>query len=234
MSKKFILLALLCFASPYISQARDANEKSYHGAHSGEYDYLVYAVTWQPTFCLLYPDSQSCKSYRANFYTHGIWPYFKSNAESKNRHPSYCVSSPGCIKSSACSLSKDSYLSLITNKDFRKLVPPQPKDLMLHEWKKHGTCYGKNQTEYFSSFYTLRDVVVYDNKFIQSVQKTVPFNEMKNWFPKNTRFRCEEKHGKQYLFEVFYLLNRQGQPYYDDQELQIGKECTATEIVIPG
>ncbi|WP_392421756.1 hypothetical protein [Edwardsiella piscicida] len=92
--KYFLLLLLLCVSGSLY--ALDKDEQDLPGLPSGAYDYLVYAVTWQPTFCLLNPAAPGCKAYRADFYTHGIWPYFLSTEQSANRHPSNCIQSPGC------------------------------------------------------------------------------------------------------------------------------------------
>ncbi|MDA6076996.1 hypothetical protein O0544_12580 [Edwardsiella anguillarum] len=158
-----LLLSLLCVSGSLY--ALDKDEQDLPGLPSGAYDYLVYAVTWQPTFCLLNPTAPGCKAYRADFYTHGIWPYFLSTERSANRHPSHCIQSPGCPTGSSCTLLPEVIDTLLQDTAFRKIVSAQPEGLMKHEWSKHGTCLGSGQREYFTRFTQLRSAVKYDDEF---------------------------------------------------------------------
>lgn len=53
--------------------ALDANEEI-TPAEAG-YRYLVYSVTWQPSFCKLKPATAGCDHPPTKFLNHGIWPY---------------------------------------------------------------------------------------------------------------------------------------------------------------
>lgn len=227
--------------------ALDPWEVSDEGAKSGEYSFLVYAVTWQPTFCLL-KGSEGCKNDEAKFYVHGIWPYFsyqKQKEEGKdnthvyyNYHPANCTVSPGCAdQNGACPLTDNSRSLLLENQDFQNNVTSVPQGLMEHEWKKHGTCYGGDQNKYFTDFYKFRDKVVRYNKeeFSRAEGQSKPFAEIKSWFPANVRFRCDVKDNVQYLYEVFYLVDREGNAFTDNsaKPLQIGKPCELKQTMIP-
>ena len=59
------------------------------------------------------------------------------------------------------------------------------------------------------------------------------FSELRRLFPPNTSFRCFIKDGKQYLHEVFYLIDRQGAPYTADTTLQIGTACLEQPTYVP-
>jgi ribonuclease I len=213
--------------------ALDKNEESIEGARSGTYNYLVYAVTWQPTFCLINKNDESCKRYDAGFYTHGIWPYLKSTAQKNNRHPSYCTASPGCAQHQACPLEASVLSHLMNDSGFFHLVAAAPERLLQHEWQKHGTCYGKDQASYFNDFKEMRKAVKYNDAFNKAIGTTLPLIKLKSWFPPNAHFRCAIKDGHQYLFEVFYLIDNQGQPYTEESLLQIGSSCDQTAITIP-
>ncbi len=236
---------MLIFFAPV--QAKDAWEVSKEGAKSGEYSFLVYALTWQPTFCLL-QNSPGCKKDGDRFYVHGIWPYFSYQQQKNdgkdnsqlfyNYYPEKCIESLGCYdKSHSCSLSIQSLTLLLENKKFRKTVTSSPNDLMIHEWRKHGTCYGSDQYGYFTDFYKLRDKVVQynKNKFLLAIGKGVYFGDIKSWFPSNVRFRCAINNNKQYLYEILYLIDRDGNAFNDKSKklLQIGSPCEYKETVIP-
>ncbi|EAN2945085.1 ribonuclease [Salmonella enterica] len=215
------------------AQALDKKEKELIGMNSGQYDFLVYALTWQPTYCVLYSADQNCKEIRSDFYTHGIWPYFKTTQESNNIHPSYCIQSSGCAEKKACSLTDDVITNILIDDNFRLILAKHPENLMKHEWEKHGTCYGKNQYEYFNDFINLKKTIADNKKILENIGEEVLFSEIKTWFPQNTSFRCISKDKKQYLFEVYYLLTSDGKPYYDEKELQIGEKCKNVNTVIP-
>ncbi|MET0776898.1 MAG: hypothetical protein ABWZ65_15655 [Pseudomonas mandelii] len=214
--------------------AMDPGEESIEGAPSAKFDYVAYAVTWQPTFCLLKPSTAGCDKPKNVFYTHGIWPYYKSTDQSANRHPSSCIQSVGCAQTDAvCELSDTDRKLAQAEQGFSEIVTESPEYLMKHEWQKHGTCYGTNQTEYFRDFVKLRKAVNYSPAFNQLQGKSVDLAPLKALFPNNTSFRCASHGGKQYLFEVFFLIDREGQPYTEEQKLQIGEKCQSREIHIP-
>ncbi|WP_392398186.1 ribonuclease [Edwardsiella piscicida] len=229
--KYFLLLLLLCVSSSLY--ALDKDQQDLPGLPSGAYDYLVYAVTWQPTFCLLNPAAPGCKAYRADFYTHGIWPYFLSTEQSANRHPSNCIQSPGCPAGSSCALLPGVIDALLKDTAFRKIVSAQPEGLMKHEWSKHGTCLGSDQRGYFTRFTQLKSAVKYDDEFKKHMGQSVSLDTLRAWFPDNVRFRCATHGGKHYFFEAFYLIDRQGAPDGRDAKLQIGEPCPLEAIWIP-
>ncbi|MFJ7282186.1 hypothetical protein [Pseudomonas sp. NPDC099000] len=232
MNRLYASMALSVFS--LCAHALDPGEESWEGAPSAHFDYLVYAVTWQPTFCLLKPTIAGCNKPNNIFYTHGIWAYFNSTAQSANRHPSSCIQSAGCGQTeSACELSNAVQEQVQADQHFSKIVTESPDSLMKHEWKKHGTCYGTSQTRYFEDFVKLRSAVNYNSDFNQFQGKSLDMDTLKKLFPPNASFRCASQGGKQYLYEVFFLIDRQGQPYTEDQKLQIGEKCQAREIHIP-
>jgi ribonuclease I len=216
------------------AHALDQGEESLEGAPSAQFDYRAYAVTWQPTFCLLNPTTAGCDKPKNVFNTHGIWPYYKSTDQSANRHPSFCTKSVGCDQAGAvCELTDKDQKQAQAYPDFSEMVTESPENLMKHEWKKHGTCYGTSQIQYFEDFVNLRSVVKYNQAFNQYQGKSLGLDNLKSLFPANTSFRCANHKGKQYLFEVFFLIDRQGQPYTEDRNLQIGEKCQSKEIHIP-
>ncbi|MEO6677732.1 MAG: hypothetical protein ABIO21_10175 [Pseudomonas sp.] len=227
------LYVLTLSLSSLTTYAVDPGEQSIEGAPSANYDYLAYAVTWQPTFCLLKPTTTGCEKPENVFYTHGIWPYYNSTQESANRHPSSCKKSAGCESDIACDMSKITQEQAQADDRFSAIVTESPEGLMAHEWQKHGTCYGTDQKQYFADFVKLRAAVNYNPDFNQYLGKSLDMGKLKAMFPSNTSFRCASQGGKQYLFEVFFLIDRQGEPYKQDPILQIGDKCESQETFIP-
>jgi filamentous hemagglutinin len=198
------------------------------------YQYLVYAVTWQPSFCKLKPGSAGCDQPPEKFLTHGIWPYNDSTDQKTNRHPAFCNSAPGCMPGTPCELSETTLAKIIQDPKIAELVPANPQGLFRHEWQKHGTCSGKSGDDYFRDIVNLRPLVDYDQpKFNTLIGSNPTFDEIKAAFPRNTSFRCFVQDGIQYLHEVFYLIDPTGKPYQKDVSLQIGMPCTSQATLIP-
>ncbi|EFA4879912.1 ribonuclease [Escherichia coli] len=227
----FLFISFLFLSGSVFSH--DKWEEESIGAKSSEYDYLVYAVTWQPTLCMLNNDISSCINTKPIFTTHGIWPYFFSNSDFQNRHPSYCTDSIGCTSGKPCKIDSSVLSHMLNDTDFKNITTENPVPLMMHEWEKHGTCYGKGQHSYFSDFKLMREVVTYNDSFKEYIGKSIHFNELKSLFPKNTSFRCATKDGKQLLFEVHYLIDADGSEFHLEKNLQIGEPCKNSEVLIP-
>lgn len=99
---------------------------------SGVFDYFVLALSWSPTFCASDAgrnDSSQCSpGRRFAFVVHGLWPQYLSG------WPENCETSEGWV----------------TQENIDAMMPVMPsKKLIIHEWKKHGTCAGVSQADYF-------------------------------------------------------------------------------------
>lgn len=226
------LLLLTSFWGTHAA-ALDANEEA--GADAPPAQFLVYSVTWQPTFCIMRPMTGGCDQVPQAFLTHGIWPYSASVGDRTNRHPQFCSTSPSC-KGEACAMSESDMKHVLANEALRKLVTRDPEGMFAHEWRKHGTCSGKTVQRYFQDFVDLRKSVVIENpaKFDSMIGRATPFAKIRKVFPANTAFRCYRDHkGEQYLHEVFYLVDEGGHPYEQEKNLQIGVQCAEQDTRIP-
>ena len=98
----------------------------------GDFDYYALALSWSPTFCASDAGRrarQQCgPGRRFAFVVHGLWPQYERG------WPDYCRTD-------------DLWVS---NRQIRRMMDIMPsKKLIIHEWKKHGTCSGLSQTGYF-------------------------------------------------------------------------------------
>ena len=227
------ILLLLTLLGASRVMALDANEEAHVNAPPSKY--LVYSVTWQPTFCLMKPSTPGCEEAPERFLTHGIWPYSESIGNLTNRHPQYCTNSPDCTNGEACAMRADEMSAVLANKALRAIVTSEPEKLFAHEWQKHGTCSGKRMQEYFQDFVDLNKVVSFDNDAFEAmVGHATEFSKIREVFPDNTAFRCyRDKQGKQYLHEVLYLVDEKGNPYTEETNLQIGVQCETQKTWIP-
>lgn len=235
MRRLAILLILSSLILPGEVLALNDNEEA--AANEPPAEFLVYAVTWQPTFCVMKPETPGCDRPPQRFLTHGIWPYSPSTDTYTNRHPQFCTSSPGCQGAKeACDIGADDMQTVLSNPTLRALVTKEPEGMFRHEWKKHGTCSGKTKQAYFQDLVTLRPVVMFKHdRFESMIGEASEFSEIRKAFPTNTAFRCyRNSDGEQYLHEVFYLIKGDGQPYLPARPVEIGVQCLEQKTLIPG
>lgn len=97
------------------------------------YDFFVLSLTWSPSYCEIEGDDanrQQCAEGRElGFVVHGLWPQFEDgwpefcNHDGPNRVPNALV------------------------RQYRDIMPSA--GLMGHQWRKHGSCAGVSQEDYF-------------------------------------------------------------------------------------
>ena len=102
---------------------------------AGEFDLYVLSLSWSPTFCANIGKErgdQQCASARPHaFILHGLWPQYTRG------YPEFCAGqSPPRIPD-----------RLLT--DMLDIMPS--RGLIIHEWRKHGTCSGLSPQVYFDT-----------------------------------------------------------------------------------
>jgi ribonuclease T2 len=125
-------LATTCFAIfvllQLIAGAARAREPQ-----AGMFDYYALALSWSPTYCQTASgggDREQCApGRRFAFVVHGLWPQFDKGwpencATTENRVPEQQI---------------DAMIDIMPS-----------RDLVIHEWKKHGSCSGLGITDYFA------------------------------------------------------------------------------------
>jgi ribonuclease T2 len=122
-----ILLAVLQLA---IGPARASEQ--------GTFDYYALSLSWSPTYCAGQAgghDNQQCApGRRFAFVVHGLWPQFEKG------WPQDCDTSERWVP-------EDTIQAMLDIMPSRQLV--------IHEWKKHGSCSGLNIADYFAEIRTV-------------------------------------------------------------------------------
>ncbi|UCI09837.1 ribonuclease T2 family protein [Mesorhizobium sp. B1-1-8] len=126
---------------------------------SGKPEY-VFALSWQPAFCETKASKPECKAQSpgefdaSHFTLHGLWPQPNGNfycqvsgSDKANDNPSHWGDLPPVN------------LDANTRAELEQVMPGTASKLERHEWIKHGTCYGKNQQDYFSDALNLMRAV---------------------------------------------------------------------------
>lgn len=98
------------------------------------YDFFVLSLAWSPTYCEIEGDRasrQQCGSRESfDFIVHGLWPQFERG------WPEFCQSREP---------------SRVPNDLVREVADIMPSaGLVGHQWRKHGSCAGLSQRDYFS------------------------------------------------------------------------------------
>lgn len=126
-------------------------------AASSQKEYVL-ALSWQPSFCETKPAKTECQTQTSdrfdatNLTLHGLWPSGKQ----------YCRVSRKLIKIDAAN--KWDQLPPIdlapaTTTALAQKMPGFSSNLQLHEWYKHGSCYGTSPDQYFQDSMLLQDQI---------------------------------------------------------------------------
>jgi ribonuclease T2 len=97
-----------------------------------QFDYYLLSLSWAPNFCASHPSDHSNECTAGNrtaFVLHGLWPQSNSGAP-----PMSCAPASPVAKNIV-----DHMLQYMPT-----------RNLIQHEWEKHGTCSGLSATDYFA------------------------------------------------------------------------------------
>ncbi len=95
------------------------------------FDFYVLSLSWSPTWCRNNPDQRGSRqcSDDHGFVVHGLWP------QNESGYPEFCATSePRRVPESL-------------GKTMLDLVPGM--GLIGHQWRKHGSCSGLSQRDFF-------------------------------------------------------------------------------------
>ncbi|KFB10517.1 ribonuclease T2 family protein [Nitratireductor basaltis] len=144
-----LLLACAVAISGGAAEARKAEQP-------GNFDFYVLALSWSPSYCISEGERanrQQCGTSRPySFIVHGLWPQRESG------YPTYCASRE-----------PDRVPNRLVD-DLRDLMPSA--GLIGHQWRKHGSCTGASQEEYFRLLRKARERVKVPKVF-DSVDKPI-------------------------------------------------------------
>jgi ribonuclease T2 len=138
--KRLAALTLLAAVSAGPASAQAFHES--RGGAAGDFDFYVLALTWSPGFCEIEGDRkrrEQCEpGQNLGFTVHGLWPQFERG------YPTACGPSGRPLPRGALD-------------EARGVFPDE--GLARHEWRRHGTCSGKNPSEYFRDVRRAREQV---------------------------------------------------------------------------
>jgi len=116
---------------------------------AGAFDYYVLALSWSPTYCAERGDGdplQCSSGRRYDFVVHGLWPQFHSG------WPQYCDAVPTGLPEPLIEAMLD-------------IMPS--RNLVRHQWSKHGTCSGLAPHDYFALTRRLHDAIRIPARYVE-------------------------------------------------------------------
>ena len=98
----------------------------------GQFDFYVLALSWSPSYCESAgnrADPAQCRVQKPlGFIVHGLWPQYDRG------FPSDCAYNPPRVSDH-------------TIREISDVIPS--RSLVIHQWRKHGTCSGLSPEQYF-------------------------------------------------------------------------------------
>lgn len=99
----------------------------------GQFDFYVLALSWSPSYCDSAgnrADPAQCRAQRPfGFIVHGLWPQYDRG------FPSECAYNAPRVSDQ-------------TIREIHDVIPS--RGLVIHQWRKHGTCSGLSSDQYFA------------------------------------------------------------------------------------
>jgi ribonuclease T2 len=130
-ARPLLLCALLLIACAFPARAQER----------GGFDFYVLALSWSPSFCEnagRRADPRQCGGRPYAFVVHGLWPQFERGFPEFCERPAPFVPEP-------------------LLQSMLELMPS--RQLVIHQWRKHGTCSGLAPGDYFALVRRAREKV---------------------------------------------------------------------------
>ena len=138
-----VALSVASISAPAVAQDDRQNTP-------GKFDYYVLSLSWSPSFCEVAAERgresrDQCGARPFSFVVHGLWPQYEKG------FPEYCQREAPFLDNSLINSMLD-------------LMPA--RGLIIHEWKKHGTCAGLAPRAYFETVRKARATVKIPSEYL--------------------------------------------------------------------
>lgn len=204
-------------------ERRDNRSNSRNEA--GDFDYYALVLSWSPTHCASTQrdDDTQCNrrdGRRYNFVLHGLWPQFERGF-------------PG-----DCDIGRRPFVPDRTIEDAMDVMPSRP--LIIHEYRKHGTCSGLDPANYFDLgerlFRTITIPERYRNPFEE--QTVAPDDLLREFLAVNKQLKpdqivvsCDGSRNR--LKDIRVCLTPKGEPRSCGRNENQKRLCSAARIYVP-
>jgi ribonuclease T2 len=198
-------------------------QSSAKAPQSGVFDYFVLALSWSPTFCdgRNGRDNQSqCGPGRSfAFVVHGLWPQYNQG------WPANCATDEDWV----------------TQENINAMMPVMPsKKLIIHQWKKHGSCAGVSQADYFKATRLLFEKVKIPARYLSPTADVITTPEQlvtdfvktnKDLAANMLSVQCGNSRDRARLSELRVCLDKRGS--FAACGANESRSCRAQTLVMP-
>lgn len=193
---------------------------------AGEFDYYALVLSWSPTHCATLqrdgyePQCHRKDGRRYNFVLHGLWPQYERGF-------------PG-----NCQIGQRPFVPENVIEEAMDVMPSKP--LIIHEYRKHGTCSGLTPSQYFDLserlFRTVKIPQRYVNPFEQqSVSPDILIEEFLAINPQLKRdmivVSCDGSRNR--LKDVRICMSPKGEPRSCGKNENQRRLCSSASMYVP-
>ncbi|MCB1379875.1 MAG: ribonuclease T2 [Alphaproteobacteria bacterium] len=192
-------------------------------ARSGSFDYFTLSLSWSPTYCdgpAGRDDRQQCgPGRRFAFVVHGLWPQYDSG------WPENCAT-------------RESWVPDAVISDMLDVMPS--KRLIIHEWKKHGSCSGLSIADYFAATRLLFEKIRIPARYLspQAAVVTTPQQLVTDFVKTNRELtsgmisvQCGNARDRARLSELRVCIDRRGN--FRQCGANESRQCRARTLILP-
>jgi len=205
---------------PYATQPPPRNE-------AGRFDYYTLVLSWSPTHCASQPRSNNPADLQCGprpprpyaFVVHGLWP------QHERGWPENCPARERFVPEEIISRMLD-------------IMPA--RNLVIHEYRKHGTCSGLSPEAYFGLTRKLYDKITIPPRYVRpNAPLTLPPEEIVRDFvganpqlkPESIAVACNGPGNR--LREVRICFSREGEFRACGRNEDASRLCRAAKVFIP-
>jgi ribonuclease T2 len=192
-------------------------------SRAGAFDYYTLSLSWSPTYCDTEAgsnDRQQCgPGRRFAFVVHGLWPQYESG------WPENCDASETWVPD-------DAIAKMLSIMPSRKLV--------IHEWRRHGSCSGLDIDDYFAMTRALFAMIKIPARYLSpNTDLVVTPKQITDDFIKTNReltagmmsVQCGNRSDQARLSELRVCFDREGT--FRDCGSNERRQCRARSLVLP-
>ena len=189
----------------------------------GVFDYYTLTLSWSPTYCQTEQGRnnrhQCGAGRRYSFVVHGLWP------QHERGWPQHCETS-------------ERYIPERVIRGVLDIMPS--KSLVIHEWRKHGTCSGLSSKAYFALTRTLFERLRIPARFITPTKHvtTTPHALRKDFIKTNPwldhtmmSVQCGNRRDRANLRSLRICFSRDLEPRACGENER--RQCRARTLVLP-
>lgn len=216
-----LITGLACGAMVFWINPSSVSARSQDKA--GQFDYYALVLSWSPTYCATRrhgrrdPQCEGGRPYA--FVMHGLWPQYERG------YPEYC---------------RMKTRPWVSKKIISEMLDIMPSPgLIIHEYKKHGTCAGLSAQAYYAEARRLYNKITIPERYIQPEQSQLvtPDELEKDFLNANPKMNADMisvscgRRGR--LREIRVCFSKQGDLRRCGSNENQKRLCRRPKIVLP-